>query len=185
MKKCSRLCSEAGTRGQISQVARGLQAAKRCTRAKHAEKLNCHASCSIIGKKFQSSHSVILRLGLATQSHREAKSLVHFVIEKLTLHIPFSLQYKYRELPERILRDKPQRKTRLTHPQSLHSDSSNFSTPTLSIVTSLRGSLAKTCLTIPIFMRMLFGALGSSQEGINSHWLMLWARAESGKLKKK
>ena len=30
-----------------------------------------------------------------TQSSREAKLPVHFVIEKLTLRIPFSLQYKY------------------------------------------------------------------------------------------
>ena len=35
-------------------------------------------------------------------------------------------------------------KTRLTHPQSLHNDSSNSSTLILSIVTSLRGTLAKT-----------------------------------------
>ena len=185
MKKCSKLCSEARTHGWISQVAHGLQAARRCTRVKHVQKLNRHASCSTIGQKFQSSHSVILQLGLATQSHCEAKSPVHFVIEKLTLHIPFSLQYKYRELLERILRYKPQRKTRLIHPQSLHSDSSNSSTFTLSIVTSLRGSLAKTFLTIPISVRRLFGALGSNQEGTNSHWLMLWVIAESGKLKKK
>ena len=90
-----------------------------------------------------------------------------------------------RELLERILREKPQRKTRLTHPQSLHSDSSNSSTLTFSIVTPLRGSLAKTFLTIPISVKRLFGALGSSQEGTNSHWLMLWVIAESGKLKKK
>ena len=35
-------------------------------------------------------------------------------------------------------------KTRLTHPQSLHNDSSNSLTLTLSIVTSLRGTLVKT-----------------------------------------
>ena len=33
-------------------------------------------------------------------------------------------------------------------------------------------------------MRRLFGALGSSSEGTNSYWLMLWVIAESGKLKK-
>ena len=91
---------------------------------------------------------------------------------------------KCRKLLERILREKPQRKIRLNHPQSLHSNSSNSSTLTLSIVTFLRGSLAKTFLTIPISVKMLFGTLGSSQERINSHWLMLWFIAKSGKLKK-
>ena len=33
-------------------------------------------------------------------------------------------------------------------------------------------------------MRRLFGALGSSSEGTNSYWLMLWVIAESDKLKK-
>ena len=37
VKKCSRLCKEAGTHDWISRVAHGLQAARSCTRAKHAE----------------------------------------------------------------------------------------------------------------------------------------------------
>ena len=102
VKKCSKLCSEAGTCGWISQVARGLQAARRCTRVKHAEKLNRHASCSTTGQKVQSGHSVSLRLGLVTQSSREAKSPVHYVTEKLTLRIPFLLQYKYLLYPQNI-----------------------------------------------------------------------------------
>ena len=92
---------------------------------------------------------------------------------------------KYRELLEKILREKSQRKTRLTHPQSSHIDSSNSSTLTLSIIISLRGLLSKHFLTIPISMRRLSSDLGSSQEGTNSHWLMLWFIVESGKLKKK
>ena len=84
------------------RVARGLQAARRCTRVKHAEKLNHHANCSTIGQKVQSGHSVGSRLGLVTQSSREAKSPVHFVMEKLTLRIPFSLQYKYLLHPRNI-----------------------------------------------------------------------------------
>ena len=74
---------------------------------------------------------------------------------------------KERELPERILREKPQRKTRLIHPQSSLRDSSNFSTLFLFIVKSLRGLLPKPFLTISISMRELFGALRSSQEGTN------------------
>ena len=95
MKKCSKLCSEAGTRGWISRVARGLQATRRCTWVKHAKKLNRHANCSTTGQKVQSGHSVISQLGLATQLSHETKLLVHSVIEKLTLRIPFSLQCKY------------------------------------------------------------------------------------------
>ena len=85
-----------------SRVARGLQAAKRCTGVKHAEKLNRHASCRTIGQKVQTCHLVSLRLGIVTQSSRKAKSLVHSVMEKLTLRIPFSLQYKYPLYPRDI-----------------------------------------------------------------------------------
>ena len=102
VKKCLRLCSEAGTRGWISLVAHGLQAARWCTRVKHAKKLNRHVSCSTTGQKVQTSHSINSQLGLATQSSREAKSPVHSVMEKLTLHIPFSLQYKYPLYPQNI-----------------------------------------------------------------------------------
>ena len=82
VKKCSKLCNETGTHDCISRVARGLQAARRCTRVKHVEKLNRHASYSTIGQKVQSGHSVSSRLELATQSSREAKSLVHFIMKK-------------------------------------------------------------------------------------------------------
>ena len=92
---------------------------------------------------------------------------------------------KCRELPERILREKPQKKTRLTHPQSLHRDSSNSSTLTLSIVISLRGSLPKPFLTIPTSMRRPFGAWEAVRKRPISYWLMLWFIVESGKLKKK
>ena len=50
---------------------------------------------------------------------------------------------KCRELSERILREKPQRTTRLIHPQSCTFDSSNSFTLTLSIDIPLRGVLAK------------------------------------------
>ena len=83
-------------------MARGLQAAKRCIQVKHAEKLNHYASCSTIGQKVQSGHSVISRLGLATQSSGKAKSPVHSVIEKQTLRIPFLLQYKYPLYPQNV-----------------------------------------------------------------------------------
>ena len=114
VKKCSRLCSEAGTHGWILRVACGLQAARRCRRVEHAEKLNCYASCSTTRQKIQTGHLVSSRLGLATQWSCEAKSPVHSIMEKLTLRIPFSLQYKYPLIPtkywkllERIFGEKP------------------------------------------------------------------------------
>ena len=51
VKKCSRQCSEAETRGLDSRVARGLQAAKSCSRAEHAGELNSHATWSTTRQK--------------------------------------------------------------------------------------------------------------------------------------
>ena len=65
------------------------------------------------------------------------------------------------------MREKPQRKTRLIHPQSSLINSSNSSTLFLSIVKSLKGLLPKLFLTISISVRGLFGALRSSQKGTN------------------
>ena len=82
VKKCSKLCSKVGTHDWISQVACGLQAARRCTQVKHAEKLNHHASYSTTKQKVQSGHSISSRLGLVTQSSHEAKSPFHFIMKK-------------------------------------------------------------------------------------------------------
>ena len=70
MKNCSSLYKVARTRDWISQVPCSLQAARSCTRAKHAEKLKCHANWSTIGQKVQIGHSVSSRLELAAQSSR-------------------------------------------------------------------------------------------------------------------
>ena len=83
-------------------MARGLQAARKCTPVKHKEKLNRHANCSTTRQKVQSSHSVSSQLGLATQSSHEAKSPIHFVMKKMTLRILFSLQYKYLLYPQNV-----------------------------------------------------------------------------------
>ena len=102
VKKCSRLCKVAGTRDLDSRVACGWQAAKWCTRVKHAEKMNSHASWSTIGQKVQSGNSVYSQLELVTQSSREAKPLANSVLKNLTLRIPFSLQYIYPSYPRNI-----------------------------------------------------------------------------------
>ena len=161
MKKCLRLCKDAKTCD--------WQAAKVGTYVEHTRELKSHASCCTTRQKSQAGKAVSSRLELATQPSHEVKSLDHPIWKKLTFHIPFSPYYiqtliptKCRELPERILREKPQRKTRLIHPQSSHRDSSNSSTLFLFIVKSLRGTLPKPLLTILIYMRRLFGALGSN-----------------------
>ena len=73
VKKCSRLWTEAVTCNWISGVARNWQAARRCTRMKHAKKLNHHASYSTTEQKVQFDHSITSRLELAAQLSREAK----------------------------------------------------------------------------------------------------------------
>ena len=91
---------------------------------------------------------------------------------------------KCKELPERILREKPLTKTRLTHPQSSSFDSPNFSTLTLAIDTSLRCTLAKSLFHHTHIYEKVFWCLESSLEGINSFWLMQWVITRFGKLKK-
>ena len=74
------------------------QAARWCTRVKHAEKMNSHTSWSTTGQKVQFGS----RLELATQSSREAKSSASSVLKNLTLCILFSLQYKYPLYPRNV-----------------------------------------------------------------------------------
>ena len=147
-----------------SQVTHDYQSVKAGTHVKHVGELKSHASCCTTGQKSQAGQAVSLRLELATQPRRQ-----NTLFGKLTLRILFSPYYiqtfiptKCRELPKKILREKPQRKIRLIHPQYSHKDFSNSSTLFLSIVKSLRGTLPKPFLTIPISMRRLFGTLGSS-----------------------
>ena len=65
------------------------------------QKLKRHASWSIIGQNRTTGCLVTSRLELTTQSSREAKLQASPVLKNLTLHIPFSPQYKYPFYPER------------------------------------------------------------------------------------
>ena len=110
VKKCSRLCKEIGTRDWISQVAGNLQAARSCTGAKHAR--NC------TGAKHARSWSVMparplqdKKYTLAVQLPRDWNSWLSQVVSpnrqlvlfwNLTLHIPFSPQYKYPLYPRNV-----------------------------------------------------------------------------------
>ena len=102
VKKCSSLYRVAGTRNWTSRVAHGLQGARSCTHAKHAEKLKRHASWSTTGQKVQTGHLASSRLKLPAQSSRKAKLPTNFVLEKLTLRIPNTHKYKYPSYPRNI-----------------------------------------------------------------------------------
>ena len=102
MKKCSSFGKVTGTRDWISRIAHGLQAARSCTCAKHAEKLKRHASWSTTGQIVQTGHLVSSRLELTAQSSREAKPPASSVLEKLTLRIPNTHKYKYPSYPRNI-----------------------------------------------------------------------------------
>ena len=75
------------------------------------QKLHTHRACRGVEQscqlehyrtKIQIGHSVSSRLELATQSSREVKSAANLVLEKLTLRIPFSHQYKYPSFPQNM-----------------------------------------------------------------------------------
>ena len=66
------------------------------------QKLKRHASWSTAGQKVQTDCSVTSRLELATQSSRESKLPANSVLKNLTLHIPFSPQYKYPLYPRNV-----------------------------------------------------------------------------------
>ena len=130
--------------------------------------LKGHASYCTTGQKSQAGQAVISRLELVTQPSCEAKLLDHSVWEKLTFHIPShptiyrplyprNVENFQREFWERNPREK---QDWFIH--NLHKETSNSSTLFLFIVKSLRGTLPKHFLTIPIYVRRLFGALGSS-----------------------
>ena len=77
VKKCSRLCKDAETRGWNSQVTRNWQAAKTGTRVKHAGELKSRANCCTIGQKSQAGQAISSWLELTTQPSHEAKSPDH------------------------------------------------------------------------------------------------------------
>ena len=115
------------------------------------QKLKRHASWSTTGQNRITDRSVISRLDLTTQSSHEAKPWASPVLKNLTLHIPFSPQYKYRLYPrkkESFQREFWEKNPRVKQDWFIHNlhirDSSNSSTLFLSIVKSLRGLFTKT-----------------------------------------
>ena len=145
MKKCSRLCKEGGTRGWLVAPSRQNDA--------HVPSMpEVEASCQLL--HYRTKVSGWPGRLLVAWTHDSTQPLGQVArtpcLAKYDFSHSFSLYYIYthiptiqREFSERILREKPQRKTRLTHPQSSHRGSSNSYTFFLSIVKSLRDSLPK------------------------------------------
>ena len=88
------------------------------------------------------------------------------------------------ELPERILRENPQKTTRLIHSQSYTFDSSNFSTLTLSIDIPLRGVLTKSLPHHIHISEKVIWCLRSNSERTNSFGCCNGLIAASSKLEK-
>ena len=153
-----------GSRGWLAVASRQkLHTCQAC------QKLKRQASWSTTGQNRTTSRSVISWLDLATQSSCKAKLRATPVLKNLTLHIPFSPQYKYplySHKKESFQREFWERNPRVKQDWFIYNlyirVSSNSSTLFLFIVKPLRGLLPKHVLTISIIMRGLFGVLGSS-----------------------
>ena len=113
VKNCSSVCKEAGTRGWISQVARGYKLPNWSTRAKHARRWSVmptvHYRTEVPGWL---GHLLATWTRDSTQSRDQATRTP--CLAKYDVSHSFSPYYIYtliptiqRELLERILREKP------------------------------------------------------------------------------
>ena len=104
------MCKEAGARGWIATAGRQIEA-----HVPSMPEAEATRQLFTIGQKSQAGQAVCLRHELATQPSREVKPLEHPVWQNMTFHIPSHPSiYIYtliptiqRELPKRILREKP------------------------------------------------------------------------------
>ena len=107
------VCERVWRNAQYCVVKQGLTAGSRgrlaaCKPPKVAHAQSMQGSWTVMpagalqDKKIQTGHSVSSQLELATQLSREVKSPASLVLEKLTLRIPFSHQYKYPSFPQNM-----------------------------------------------------------------------------------
>ena len=166
VKNCSRLCKEAGTRGWVSrlQAARMLHTCQACQKLKVAPAVALQDKSPRLAKSF--ARGLNWRLNPVARSSRQ-----NTLFEKnwlFTFLLTLLYIYPYTHDLERAFRDNFERETLEKKKQDwlIHNlylrDSLNSSTLFLFIVKSLRGLLPKPFLTISIYVRGLFGALGSS-----------------------
>ena len=150
---------ETGSRGWL--VAASRQMLLIC---QACQKLKCYANWSTIEQNRTTGRSVTSWLELATQSSRE--SALFWKNWLFTFHSHTSINIPFTHERNRASRENFERETL----EKNNIDSSpifikrlfNSSTLFLSIFKSLRGLLPKPFLTISIYVKRLFGALGSS-----------------------
>ena len=96
MKKCSRLCKEAGTHDWISRVTCGCKSLE----AAHVlGMLEVEVSCQLEHYKTKKDNWPFNYLVAGT--HDSVKPRASPVLKNLTLYIPFSPQYKYHFYPQK------------------------------------------------------------------------------------
>ena len=191
MKKCSRLCKEAGTRDWILRVAHGCKLPD----VEHVPSMpEVEASCQLEHYRTKSSNWSFsyLALELTTQSSRKSKLPASSILKNPTLRIPFSLQYKYPLYPRNIVsfqkeyweKNPREKQDWLIH--NLHIETLQI--PLLSpspLLHPWEVHYQNLFLTIPTSVKRPFGAWETVRRVPISYWLMLWVIAEFGKLKKK
>ena len=109
VNKCSRLCKETGTRDWISQVARGLQVARSCTRAKHVKSWSVMPAGALQDKKYRLT--VQLPRGWNSQLSQAASLSCQLTLFwktwLFTFHFHPSINTPHTHKSKRILREKP------------------------------------------------------------------------------
>ena len=162
----------------------------KCHTCEACRKLKGNDSWSTTRQNGQSGQSIISRLELrlvlvASESPKPPCFVEKWLFTFLTyLTIKTLIPTKCREFLKRILREKPQRITRLIHLQSYTFDSSNSFTLTLSIDIPLRGALAKSLPRHTHISEKVIWCLGSNSERTNSFGWSNGLVAGSSKLKK-
>ena len=146
----------------------------KCHACEGCKKLKGHDSWSTIGQKRTVWLVSYFTTGTRDSSQSRVTQPKPPVLQKNDFSHSFSystintlISMKSRELLERFLRDKPQRTTRLIHPQSYTIDS-HIPLLTLSIVIPLRGSLAKSLPHHIHISKKVIWCLESSSKKTNS-----------------
>ena len=146
MRECEELIKCMQSRGNSQLNLASSDSLECVTRLEHARSRRIRTAGSLQDKKY--SLAFLLSGNWNSQLILVASDLpVHPVL--LKTDFSYSISYptiniliptKCRKFPERILIEKPQRTSRLIHPQCYTFDSPNFSTLILSVVMPMRGS---------------------------------------------
>ena len=176
VKKCSRVCKK-NRDSRLDLVGDlWLQAVRSCTHARHARNWSVMPAGAL-----QDNCSVTSRLELATQSNRKSAPFW----KNLTLHIPFSFQYKYLFYPrKRVSRENFERETL----EKKKIDSSPIFIKRLfkflTIVKSLKGLLPNIFSPYPFLWECCLVLWEVVRKEPISHWLMLWSSSGIRKVRK-